>query len=217
MSAREDILNRIREATRDVTESDPEVDVPIEWVYGQPLATEDVLADFVEKVEDYKAVVTRCPAGSLPETVAKALHDCGAGSVVVPDGIPDEWAAALEASGLTVRRDDPPLSSAELNSIDAVLTTCAVAMADSGTVALDHVEGQGRRALSLVPDRHVCVVRADQVVSDVPEGIARLAPGMREGRAVTWLSGGSATSDIELSRVEGVHGPRHLTVVLVEG
>ncbi len=112
-------------------------------------------------------------------------------------------------------RDDPELSHGELNLISAVVTTAAVGMADWGTIALDHGPGQGRRALSLLPDCHVCVVRADQVVSDVPEGIARLAPALRARRPVTWLSGGSATSDIELSRVEGVHGPRHLWVILV--
>lgn len=95
-------------------------------------------------------------------------------------------------------------------------TGAAVAMADSGTIALDHSEDQRRRALSLLPDVHVCVVRADQVVSDVPEGIARLAPALRARRPITWLSGGSATSDIELSRVEGVHGPRQLWVILGE-
>ena len=124
---------------------------------------------------------------------------------------------AIGASGIQVYRDEPPLSHAQLNTIDAVVTTSAVGMADSGTIALDHSAGQGRRALSLLPDRHICVVRADQVVSDVPEGMTRLAPALRERRPVTWLSGGSATSDIELSRVEGVHGPRHLSVVLVEG
>ena len=88
-------------------------------------------------------------------------------------------------------------------------------MADSGTIALDHGIGQGRRALTLLPDRHICVIREDQVVSDVPEGVVRLTPALTQRRPVTWLSGGSATSDIELSRVEGVHGPRHLSVVLV--
>lgn len=215
MNAREEVLARVRAATADVTQKDAALDVPIAWVYGQPLATRDVQADFVEKVEDYKAAVTPCAPGAEPETVVGALEALGANSVVLPEGIPQAWADAIQAAGMTVHRDDPVLSSAELNAIDAVVTTAAVGMADSGTIALDHGLGQGRRALSLLPDRHICVVRSDQVVSDVPEGIARLAPAIRARRPITWLSGGSATSDIELSRVEGVHGPRHLSVVLV--
>ncbi|WP_353082450.1 LutC/YkgG family protein [Tessaracoccus lapidicaptus] len=217
MNAREEVLRRVRRATADVTEDRPEVDVPVEWVYGRPLDTVDVLADFVEKVEDYKATVDRCAESGIGTTIVQALQRLGATSVVVPGGLPGEWTAAIGASGIQVYRDEPPLSHAQLNTIDAVVTTSAVGMADSGTIALDHSAGQGRRALSLLPDRHICVVRADQVVSDVPEGMTRLAPALRERRPVTWLSGGSATSDIELSRVEGVHGPRHLSVVLVEG
>ena len=216
MSARDEVLSRIRRATADVQESRPEVDVPVDWTYGQPLPTADVLADFVEKVEDYKATVTRCHEAQVGQALVTALQDLGATSVVVPGGFPDEWTGALRTAGLTLHSDEPPLTHGQLNTIDAVVSTCAVAMADSGTIALDHSEGQGRRALSLLPDRHICVVRSDQVVSDVPEGIARLAPAMRARRPVTWLSGGSATSDIELSRVEGVHGPRHLWVVLVD-
>ena len=216
MSAREDILQRIRTATADVTEPDPALDVPVEWTYGQPLATADVLADFVEKVEDYKARVVRVAEDGIGGAIVDALAGLDTASAVLPEGLPDAWVQAVTAAGVTVFRDDPELSHAELNLIAAVVTTAAVGMADSGTIALDHGLGQGRRALSLLPDCHVCVVRSEQVVSDVPEGIARLAPALRARRPVTWLSGGSATSDIELSRVEGVHGPRHLWVILVD-
>lgn len=216
MTAREEILARLRAATADVAEPDPALDVPVDWTYGRPLNTPDVLDDLVEKVLDYRAGVTRCAASGVTDAIVDALRESGARSVVLPDGLPAAWADAVAAAGLAVVRDEPPLSRADLNTTDAVLTTVAVAMADSGTIALDHGEGQGRRALTLLPDRHVCVVRADQVVSDVPEGIGRLAPALRARRPVTWLSGGSATSDIELSRVEGVHGPRQLHVILVE-
>ena len=216
MSAREDILQRIRTATADVTEPDPALDVPVEWTYGQPLATADVLADFVEKVEDYKARVVRVAEDGIGAAIVDALVGLDAASAVLPEGLPDAWVQAVTAAGVTVFRDDPELSHAELNLIAAVVTTAAVGMADSGTIALDHGLGQGRRALSLLPDCHVCVVRSEQVVSDVPEGIARLAPALRARRPVTWLSGGSAPSAIELSRVEGVPGPRHLWVILVD-
>ncbi|MCG6566434.1 LUD domain-containing protein [Tessaracoccus sp. ZS01] len=215
MSAREEVLQRIRRATQDVTETDPMVDVPVDWVYGRPLGTKDVIADFVEKVEDYKAAVRRCAPDGAAAMIVEALEALDTKSIVVPAGFPEAWIAALRHAGFALHRDDPQLTHAELNAIDAVVTTAAVGMADSGTIALDHGEGQGRRALTLLPDRHICVVHEYQVVSDVPEGIARLAPAIRERRPVTWLSGGSATSDIELSRVEGVHGPRHLSVVLV--
>ena len=216
MSAREEILRRVRTATADVNVSDPALDVPVHWSYGQPLPTPDVLADLVEKVEDYKATVVRVSDAEVGAAIVSALRGLDAESVVLPDGLPADWADAVIDGGLAVHRDDPELSHAELNVINAVVTTSAVAMADSGTIALDHGPGQGRRVLTLLPDRHICVVRADQVVSDVPEGIARLAPALRARRPVTWLSGGSATSDIELSRVEGVHGPRKLWVILVD-
>lgn len=215
MSAREEVLSRIRKATTDVKTVDPALDVPVHWTYGRALATTDVLGDFVEKVEDYKARVVRVASDGVGDAIVDALRELGATSTVLPDGIPDGWAESLSAAGVEIHRDEPQLTHAQLNVIDAVVTTAAVGMADSGTIALDHGPGQGRRALSLLPDRHVCVVRSDQVVSDVPEGIARLAPALRARHPVTWLSGGSATSDIELSRVEGVHGPRHLWVILV--
>ena len=128
--------------------------------------------------------------------------------MVVPDGVPHDW---LVADGVERVPDSPPLSSDDLDRIDAVLTGCALAIAETGTIVLDGGPDQGRRALTLVPDHHLCVVRADQVVDDVSAAVAALDPR----RPLTWISGPSATSDIELRRVEGVHGPRHLYVLLV--
>ena len=215
MGAKEVILGRVRKALQDVPASDPDVDVPVEWSYGQPLATADVLADLVEKIEDYKATVVQVQEPEVTSALADALKALDSQEVVIPDGLDAAWTKAIAETGATVHRDDPPLTHLQLNDIDTVVTTCAVAMADSGTIALDHGPGQGRRALTLLPDRHICVVRADQVVSDVPEGIARLREAVDDRRPITWISGGSATSDIELSRVEGVHGPRTLYVILV--
>jgi L-lactate dehydrogenase complex protein LldG len=128
--------------------------------------------------------------------------------LVVPDGFPQE----LLPDGADVVGDDPgsPLTPATLDHVDAVITTCALGIATTGTIVLDHGPGQGSRALTLVPDRHICIVHADQIVPDIPDAIARLDPM----RVQTWISGPSATSDIELSRVEGVHGPRTLHVIV---
>ncbi|MFT3875176.1 MAG: lactate utilization protein C [Propioniciclava sp.] len=216
MSAREEILARIRAATTDVTEPDPVKDVPVDWAYAQPTPLEDVLDTFEENILDYRARIVRTPASGTAQAIVAALAEVGANSVVVPVGVQASWVEAVEAAGMTVVRDDPPLSHDELNRVDAVLTGSCVSMAETGTICLDHRDDQGRRALSLVPDRHVCVVTADSVVSDVPEAVARMKPSILDGRPLTWISGGSATSDIELQRVEGVHGPRQLFVVLQE-
>ena len=194
MSAREEILGRVRAALAGVDRSGtvppaPRVDPPA-----------DLVGLFVERVADYRAVVVRCAAADLAATVAAALP-AGA-SVVVPDGLGVEVPGAVADTGL---------SAAELDGIDAVVTEARVGVAETGTIVLDHGPGQGRRAISLVPDLHVCVVREDQVVTDVPDAIAVLDPS----RALTWISGPSATSDIELDRVEGVHGPRTLHVIVV--
>jgi L-lactate dehydrogenase complex protein LldG len=197
VSARDEILRRVRTALADV-ESDP---VPVAAPPGA--ASPDLVAHFAERVADYRATVVHCEPGDVATSVAAALP-AGA-RIVVPPGLPEELTV-----GLDVRRDDG-LSATELDRIDAVITCCRVAIAETGTIVLDHQPDQGRRALTLVPDRHVCVVRADQVVADVPDAVVLLDPD----RPLTWISGPSATSDIELDRVEGVHGPRVLHVVVV--
>ncbi len=214
MSAREEILSRVRSALVDVTQPDPALDVPIEWEYGRPTAMPDVLVRFVEMCEDYKATVVRCSAADVADRINGLLSAAGVRSVVLPSGVEQAWRQAIEASGIAVHDDEPPLSRAELDAIDGVVTAAAVGIAETGTIVLDHASDQGRRALTLVPDTHLVVVRADQVVSDVPEAVVRLAEAVTEGAPLTWISGPSATSDIELSRVEGVHGPRNLLVVL---
>ncbi len=214
MSAREEILGRVRSALVDVPVADPETDVPIEWEYTRPTQMPDVLTRFVEMCEDYKATVARCDEASLASRVAELLGEAGVRSVVLPSGLEQPWRQAIASAGVTIHDDEPQLSRAELDAIDGVVTAAAVGIAGTGTIVLDHASDQGRRALTLVPDTHLVVVRADQVVSDVPEAVARLAGAVAQGAPLTWISGPSATSDIELSRVEGVHGPRNLLVVL---
>lgn len=216
MNAREEILNRVRGALGDIVQPDPVLDVPIPWEFGRPTAMPDILERFVEMTVDYKAVVRRVPAAGVPEAVGEMLVAAGVSSAVLPAGLDEAWCAAIVAAGITVHRDEPQLSRQELNAIDAVVTASAVSIAETGTIVLDHADDQGRRALTLVPDTHLVVVRADQVVSDVPEAVGRLAAAITDGSPLTWISGGSATSDIELIRVEGVHGPRTLLVVLAE-
>ncbi|UVY83254.1 LUD domain-containing protein [Brachybacterium sp. NBEC-018] len=216
LSAKEEIMARLRAALdvprRDaVTEAD---DVPRDYqraddrqeVSTDPAKVRDVLA---QRIADYRATVHRTTPSQLPAAIAEALD--GAGSVIVPPGVPEGWTAQVAA---TVQVDDGTPGPRELDVIDAVLTGCHTAIAVTGTLVLRSDDLSGRRALTLVPDRHVVVVQADQVVLGVPKGIER----MGEDPASPWtlISGPSATSDIELERVEGVHGPRQLHVVLVD-
>jgi L-lactate dehydrogenase complex protein LldG len=203
--ARAEILARIAAALAD---GPPVVAVPRD--YERSLGPEvDIVELFAERVADYRATVHRAAATDLPGVIATVLAGWGARRLVVPAGLPDAWLAGAEA--IVPVRDDPPLSVQDLDATDAVITGCATAIAETGTIILDASPGQGRRALSLLPDRHLCVVEATRIVGTVPEALARLDPG----RPQTWISGPSATSDIELERVEGVHGPRILDVVIV--
>lgn len=218
MNGRDLVLQRIRAALA-ATPSPPAVaadEVPRTYRHegSVPTGSGDALALLSHRLLDYRATVLRCTPYDAPQVIASQLVDVG--SVVVPGGVPTSWVAVLTAAGVAVRVDEQaaPLTHAELDGTSAVLTSCRVAIAETGTVVLDGAPDQGRRALSLLPDRHVCVVRADQVVGSVPQAVALLAE--HPARPLTWISGPSATSDIELVRVEGVHGPRDLRVILVE-
>ena len=195
MSAREEILARVRAATAGAAS----VPAPPPVRAGDPASGATLLDLFAERVADYRAVVERCTPDELAGRVAAAVEGRVA---VVPQGLGVEVPGAIVDTGLT---------ALELDEVDAVVTEAAVGVAETGTIVLEHGAGQGRRALTLVPDLHVCVVRTDQVVPDVPDAVALLDPV----RPQTWISGPSATSDIELDRVEGVHGPRSLHVILV--
>jgi L-lactate dehydrogenase complex protein LldG len=210
VSAREEVLGRIRTALGTSHGQAPDVSRGYRLAGADDeLSRDAVLDELVDRLVDYKATVHRCTAADLTGTLAGAAEELAA--LVVPPGLDDRWLAALP-DGVRRLTDDPPLSVGQLDEADGVVTGCAVAIARTGTLVLDAGPGQGRRALTLVPDWHLCVVAADQVVPSVPDGIARLDPR----RPLTFVSGPSATSDIELQRVEGVHGPRTLVVVLVD-
>lgn len=206
MTARDDVLGRIRQALTDRPSPAP---VRRDYRGAGDLVVEDVLALFAERVADYRADVQRCSAGSVASVIAERLTLRGLTSVVVPDGFPEEWLGSVAAS---VRRHHPPLDAECLDAIGGVVTTAACGVALTGTIVLDHGPGQGARALTLVPDYHLIVIEAARVVAGVPDAIARLDPT----GPLTWISGPSATSDIELDRVEGVHGPRTLDVLLID-
>ncbi|HEX6257691.1 MAG TPA: LUD domain-containing protein [Euzebyales bacterium] len=214
MSSREEVLARIRAALGD--DAGAHVDVARDYARERADApTGDALLDLLdERLVDYRAHVRRATTDDLADAVAQAVRDGLEGSdaeseprIVVPSGLPADWTSAIDGDVVI----DDGLSVDVLDRCDGVVTAAAVAVAETGTIVLDGSPDQGRRAITLVPDLHVCVVAADQIVTSVPEGVARLDPT----RPLTWISGPSATSDIELNRVEGVHGPRTLQVVLV--
>ncbi|GAB3544878.1 L-lactate dehydrogenase complex protein LldG [Actinopolyspora lacussalsi] len=165
---------------------------------------------FRERVAEYRAAVHTTDSTEAPETVLGVLERADARRVVVPEGLPAQWSDPVAEHHDTLG-DRPRLSTTTLENADAVLTTCTVGIATTGTIVLDHGPGQGRRALTLLPDTHVCLVAASRIVDDVPAALAELDPA----GPMTFISGPSATSDIELERVEGVHGPRDLHVVIV--
>lgn len=216
MTARDAVLAAVRAA---LGEGTPDAGLGVERAYRMSTDVRRGSAAAVDLLEDrlldYRATVVRCTPDGLVRAVVDALD--GVATVVVPVGVPEEWRAGALAAGLEVVVDDPaaPSSVAALDATGAVLTACRVAVAETGTIVLDGAPDQGRRVVTLLPDRHVCVVTAEQVVGTVPEAVAVL--GEHPARPLTWISGPSATSDIELVRVEGVHGPRHLRVVLVSG
>jgi L-lactate dehydrogenase complex protein LldG len=208
MNAREEILGRIRTAIGSDRPAPDEVRRDYRLVDGRDPGDPALLDLLVDRLEDYQATVVRCGPTEVAGTVAAALRttlgEHSPGDVVVAPGLPADW--RLEGSV-----EDDGRAPVALAAHAATLTGVTVAIADTGTLVLDGSPLCGRRALSLLPDCLVCVVQAEQVVGGVPEGLARLDPLA----PLTMISGPSATSDIELQRVEGVHGPRTLVVVLV--
>jgi L-lactate dehydrogenase complex protein LldG len=207
VTAREEVLGRIRMALADRPQ--PEA-VRRDYRTAEPpaSATPEVLDLLVDRLVDYQATVHRATWETAAPVIAAAVAERGAHRLVIPEGFPLQLLSEL--SGEQVR-DFPTLPAAELDRTDGVLTLSRLAIAETGTIVLDAGAGQGRRALTLVPDYHLCLVSADDVVRGVPEAVA----GLDATRPLTWISGPSATSDIELQRVEGVHGPRTLVVVLI--
>ncbi|MDD9380109.1 LUD domain-containing protein [Streptomyces sp. ZAF1911] len=207
MSAKEQILARIRRA---LPEPRPDTEIPRDYleVHGArtPAETVDLLA---ANLAEYRAKVHRVDEDGIAVLLARLLAERGASSVLVPAGLPPHWLAAADPTRIHDRAASTPY---ELDAVDSVVTGCALAIAETGTIVLDGGPGQGRRRITLVPDHHICVVRVPaQVVDSVPRALPLLDPT----RPLTWISGPSATSDIELDRVEGVHGPRTLEVILL--
>jgi L-lactate dehydrogenase complex protein LldG len=205
-AARDEIMGRIRSALDGAAPAGP---VPREYRQAGAPVDFDPVERFCERVADYDAVVHRVREAELEHELTETCRERAAKRLAVPDGLP--WYPA----GVELATDDPPLGPRDLDGLDGVLSGCAVAIAETGTIVLDGTGVCGRRALTLVPDIHLCVVREGDVVASLPDAIERLEPAAREGRPLTLVSGPSATSDIELERVEGVHGPRTLEVFVV--
>jgi L-lactate dehydrogenase complex protein LldG len=208
-AAREDVLGRIRTALGPTPRV---IEIPRDYVVASSLDRDAQVERFADRAAEYRATVWRCRLHDVRDAVGAALAEHGARRLVVPEDLPADW----RPDGIEWLEDGArSLEPAELDGADGVVTGCALAIADTGTIVLDAGERQGRRALTLLPDLHVCVVRDAQVVGTVPEAIRRLGEAVRTGRRpVTFISGPSATSDIELNRVEGVHGPRRLEIIL---
>jgi L-lactate dehydrogenase complex protein LldG len=206
LSGRDELLARVRRALADVPENE---DVPVERGYARSLGLgpDEVVARLIDRLEDYGADVRRCAPGEEPRIIEAALEGEGAQRI----GIPADLPVSLRPRGVELVE----VGYAGLEGLDGALTTCSVAIAETGTICLAGGVGDGRRALTLIPDLHVCVIPVERIVSSVPEGIAALAEAARDGRPITLASGPSATSDIEMNRVAGVHGPRRLVVIVV--
>jgi L-lactate dehydrogenase complex protein LldG len=203
VTSREQVLAAVRGAIRDA--ATPQV--PRDYHRDLGLARDALLDLLAERVDDYRADVQVIERAEIGRVIGNLLAASRVGSVVVPDDLDPQWLTTVTS---TVLRDHPGITPADLDQVGAVITGSAVAVALTGTIVLDGGRHQGRRVISLVPDLHVCVVDADDVVGTVSEALARLDAT----RPLTWISGPSATSDIELDRVEGVHGPRNLVVLI---
>lgn len=207
-SAKQEILKRIRDA-QILSDAPTSVEVTRDYLVDSDKSTDEIRDMFIERVEDYGAVVKRCSEAELSATIAAALAERGAREVVYAPGVPEQWLSAVDG---TARADDTSRDPRYLDDVDAVVTDSHSACAETGTVTLESGPECGRRALTLIPDRHICIVRTERIVHRMPEMIR----GINPDSPATMFAGPSATSDIELSRVDGVHGPRDLVVIVVD-
>ena len=213
MNAREEVLARIAAAHRIAPPSELGYeDISREYRTTSDSETAQLTELLIDRLVDYRALVRESSVDDLAATIDAALGERGTLRVVAPAGLDPSWTANVAAELLTDGAfGEDQLSVSQLDAADGVITGCAVAIAETGTLVLDGSPDQGRRVLTLIPDYHLCVVFPDQIVGDVPQALARL----EATRPLTMISGPSATSDIELNRVEGVHGPRTLEVIIV--
>ena len=209
---RQVMLERIRIALKDIPSSERVQDVPIDRLYRSNTEHTNLLELAAERIAEYRARVEIITELELPVKIQESLERNQIRKLVVPHDLPEAWKPAhLELTSEQAIQ----LEHHELEGVDGVLTACTLAIAETGTIVLDHARGQGRRALTLIPDFHLCVVLESQIVDNLPAAMRALEPSILAGRPLTFISGPSATSDIELSRVEGVHGPRTLEVLVV--
>jgi L-lactate dehydrogenase complex protein LldG len=213
--AREAVLGKIRAAIGGASDGAIAraewAAIPRDYKRTATLGREEILEELVDRLLDYDADVVRVKPGEVAAAIAAMLAKRGIHRLVVPVGLAEALGEPLPAAIEFVTDDG--LSATEIDGVEGVVTSCTVAIAETGTIVLQAVPGQGRRVVTLVPDYHLCVVRANDVVETVPEAIVRLQP--TASLATTFISGPSATADIEMTRIKGVHGPRFLDVILV--
>jgi L-lactate dehydrogenase complex protein LldG len=208
-SARDAILNRIAAAIGPATaRANPAADwekLSRDYIRADSLAGSAVIELFEHRIKDYGANIFHSAPDQVRQTIGEILTARAARQIVIPAGLPSDWLP----EGITFI-EDLNLRYETLNKVDGVLTTATTAIAATGSIVLQHGPGQGRRAITLIPDYHLCIVRTDQVVETVPAAFAQLD----SARPTTFISGPSATADIEMTRIKGVHGPRFMDVIL---
>ncbi|WP_109484922.1 LutC/YkgG family protein [Occallatibacter savannae] len=205
MNSRQQILDRIRTATSG--DRSRYEDLPRGYIHAGALENEARIQLMTERLREYGAEVVECAASDLPATISPQLRDSGRHRFIVPDGVPHEWLA----EDFTWLRDQNLIYD-EIEQCAGVMTAASAGVADSGTIILHHGPAEGRRIISLLPDFHLCILRASQIVETMPEYFARFP---NPPRLATFISGPSATADIEMTRIKGVHGPRFLSVIIV--
>lgn len=212
-SSREQVLQRVRAATRNTPDTNRDTQstwlrLPRDYVRHGSLSAKDSVELMVQRLREYDADVIECTEDTLPAAIAAQLRQSGKRKIAAPSGLPSQWIAPGFDWVI-----DGDLATAEIEQAEGVVTTCSCGIADSGTIVLHHGAAEGRRVLSLLPDWHLCILRASQIVETLPEYFSRCE---QPPAIVTWISGPSATADIEMTRIRGVHGPRFLQVILVQ-